>query len=109
MVVVCLIGPLNNLQEFDQTEFFKGIDGEIAMADKGLIYIPKGCGARSQRKFGFLSRRKCYLHFSFHGCSGKAVKKKEMNYLFLMRRKVNSYDDLWPVTFFAVFCRYYCL
>jgi hypothetical protein len=83
MVVVCFIGPLNNLQEFDQTEFFKGIDGEIAMADKGLIYIPKGYGARSQRKFGFFSRRKCYLHFSFHGSSGK-VKIKEMSYLFLI-------------------------
>ncbi|CAL8109987.1 unnamed protein product [Orchesella dallaii] len=48
-----------NLLEFDQTEFFYGIEGngEHFMDSIGYIYVPNQC-----------YQRKCFLHMYFHGC-----------------------------------------
>ncbi|ODM94289.1 hypothetical protein Ocin01_12393 [Orchesella cincta] len=50
---------LRNLMEFDQTEFFYGIEGngEHFMDTVGYIFVPQQC-----------YQRRCFLHLYFHGC-----------------------------------------
>ena len=53
-------GNLNNLLEFDQSEFIEsGTPGMISMDSIGFVYVPTRCAA------GAL----CKLHIAFHGCN----------------------------------------
>jgi len=49
---------LNNLFEFDQTEFMENGIGMASMDTIGYVYVPTRCAA------GAL----CKLHIAFHGC-----------------------------------------
>jgi hypothetical protein len=50
---------VKKLLEFNQKEFFTGIDGPISMDDTGYIYVPTKCEKKTD---------KCFVHFYFHGC-----------------------------------------
>ena len=50
---------LNNLYEFDQSEFFEiSRPSASSMDDIGYVYVPTRCAAGGQ----------CKLHIAFHGC-----------------------------------------
>jgi len=51
-------GDINNLLEFDQSEFFTFHPSLSSMDTTGFIYVPTACQNGLQ----------CKLHISFHGC-----------------------------------------
>lgn len=52
------VPPEENLQLFDQSEFFSAHPGVSSMDTLGYVYVPTACKSGNQ----------CALHIVFHGC-----------------------------------------
>lgn len=72
-------GPMQNLIEFDQTEFFAS--SSVMMDPTGYLYVPQNCRNGQQ----------CKLHVALHGC---AMAKEKIGSEFAYRAGYNQVADL---------------
>ena len=66
---------VTSLKEFDQSEFYEGLNGTHLMAPTGYVYVPKACEG------GQILAQKCLIHIYLHGCLSGTYVVQGVRYL----------------------------